>query len=90
VAVRVAGLVAYGLRPVTQMAEASFSYHLGWSRIPDSSESVENHARAVSVHFMRHNFARPHQTLGKRVTLAMGAGIERHSWSLTHIAELLD
>jgi hypothetical protein len=39
---------------------------------------------------MHYNFARPHQSLGKRVTPAMAAGIERHPWSLTQIAELLD
>jgi IS1 family transposase/lambda repressor-like predicted transcriptional regulator len=54
------------------------------------SKKIENHAHAVSLHFMHYNFARPHQTLGKRVTPAMAAGIERHPWSLTQIAELLD
>lgn len=28
--------------------------------------------------------------VGKRVTPAMAAGVERHPWSLTQIAELLD
>jgi hypothetical protein len=42
------------------------------------STKVENHAHAVSLHFMHYNFARPHQSLGKRVTPAMAAGIERH------------
>jgi hypothetical protein len=37
---------------------------------------------------MHYNFARKHQTLG--MTPAMAAGIERHPWSLTQIAELLD
>jgi IS1 family transposase len=54
------------------------------------SRKVDNHAHAVALHFMNYNFARPHQTLGKRVTPAMAAGIERHPWSLTDIAELLD
>jgi hypothetical protein len=43
---------------------------------------------------MHYNFARPHQTLtkkhGRKTTPAMAAGIERHPWSLTQIAELLD
>ena len=30
------------------------------------SKKVENHAHAVSLHFMHYNFARPHQTLTKR------------------------
>ena len=54
------------------------------------SKKVENRAHAVSLHFMHYNFARSHQSLGKRVTPAMAAGIERHPWSLTQIAELLD
>jgi len=54
------------------------------------SKKIENHAHAVSLHFMHYNFARPHQSLGKRVTPAMAAGVEPHPWSLTQIAELLD
>ena len=38
---------------------------------------------------MHYNFSRSHQSLGKRTTPAMAAGIERHPWSLTQIAELL-
>ena len=30
------------------------------------SKKVENHAHAISLHFMHYNFARPHQTLTKR------------------------
>jgi hypothetical protein len=47
------------------------------------SKKVENLAHSVSLHFMYYNFARPHQSLGKRVTPAMAAGIERYPWSLT-------
>ena len=58
------------------------------------SKKVENHAHAVSLHFMHYNFGRPHKTLseaaGRPTTPAMAAGIERHPWSLTQIAELLD
>ncbi len=58
------------------------------------SKKVENHAHAVSLHFMHYNFCRPHQTLtkryGKPTTPAMAAGIARHPWSYTQIAELLD
>ena len=50
------------------------------------SKKVENHAHAVSLHFMHYNFARPHQTLtkaaGKPTTPAMAAGIARSPWSL--------
>lgn len=58
------------------------------------SKKVENHAHAVSLHFMHYNFSRPHQTLtkaaGKPTTPAMVAGTARAPWSLTQIAELLD
>jgi hypothetical protein len=43
---------------------------------------------------VHHNFYRPHKTLakthGKPTTPAMAAGIARHPWSLTQLAELLD
>ena len=58
------------------------------------SKKVENHAHAISLHFMHYNFCRPHQTLakkaGKRTTPAMAAGIATYPWSLTQLAELLD
>jgi IS1 family transposase len=52
------------------------------------SKKIENHAHAVSLHFMHYNFCRKHQTLG--TTPAVAAGIERHLSSLTQLAELLD
>jgi IS1 family transposase/lambda repressor-like predicted transcriptional regulator len=61
------------------------------------SKKVENHAHAVSLHFMHYNFARPHLTLaktysdlGRRVTPAMAAGVADHPWSATEIAGLID
>jgi len=58
------------------------------------SKKVENHAHAVSLHFMHYNFARPHQTLTKQfrkpTTPAMAAGISEHVWSVWEIAGLLD
>lgn len=60
------------------------------------SKKVENHAAAVSLHFMHYNFARPHQTLSKaagprqKVTPAMAAGVADHPWSVWEIAALLD
>jgi hypothetical protein len=53
------------------------------------SKKIENHAHAVSLYFMHYNFCRKHQIL-KGATPAMAVGIERHPWSLTRIAELLD
>jgi IS1 family transposase len=51
------------------------------------SKKVENHAAAVSLHFMHYNFARIHKTL--RVTPAMEAGVADHVWSLEEIVGLL-
>jgi IS1 family transposase len=57
------------------------------------SKKIENHAHAVSLHFMYYNFARPHQTLTKRfgtpTTPAMASGKADHVWSTWEIAELL-
>ncbi len=50
------------------------------------SKKVENHAAAVSLHFMHYNFARIHKTL--RVTPAMEAGVSDHVWSLEEIVAL--
>jgi IS1 family transposase len=50
------------------------------------SKKVENHAAAVSLHFMHYNFARIHKTL--RVTPAMEAGVTDHVWSLEEIVTL--
>lgn len=57
------------------------------------SKKVENHAHAVSLHFLYYNFARPHLSLStgrKKVTPAMAAGVARHPWSLVQMAALLD
>ena len=58
------------------------------------SKKVENHAHAVSLHFMYYNFGRPHQTLTKRygrpTTPAMAAGVSDYVWSFSDIAALLE
>ena len=59
-------------------------------------KKVENHAAAISLHFMFYNFARPHATLSeasgtrKRITPAMAAGVANHVWSAKEVAALLD
>lgn len=50
------------------------------------SKKVENHAHAVSIHFMYYNFGRIHKSL--RITPAMAAGVTDHVWSLEEIASL--
>jgi IS1 family transposase len=52
------------------------------------SKKVENHAAAISLHFMYYNFARRHQTL--RVSPAMAAGVADHLWTIEEIVALLD
>ena len=51
------------------------------------SKKAENHAHAVSLHFMYYNFGRVHKSL--RVTPAMQAGVTDHVWSLEEIAALI-
>jgi len=50
------------------------------------SKKVENHAHAVALHFMWHNFGRVHKTL--RITPAMAARVSDHVWSLEEGAAL--
>ncbi len=56
------------------------------------SKKLENHAAAVSLHFMYMNFARPHKSLANPYprTPAMAAGIADHIWTCEEIAGLLD
>jgi IS1 family transposase len=51
------------------------------------SKKIENHAHAVSLHYMHYSFVRIHKTL--RVTPAMAAGVARELWSITDIAKLI-
>jgi IS1 family transposase len=52
------------------------------------SKKIENHAAAVSLHFMYYNFVKIHQTL--RVTPAMAAGLTTKLWEISDIVALLD
>lgn len=59
------------------------------------SKKVENHAAAISLHFMWYNFARPHMTLTKEkkgihTTPAMAAGKADHVWTAEEIVMLSD
>ena len=51
------------------------------------SKKVENHAHAISLHYMYYNFARIHKSL--RVTPTMEAGVSDHIWSFEEIAGLV-
>jgi len=52
------------------------------------SKKVENHASAISLHFMFYNFVRIHRTL--KVTPAMEAGVTDHLWEIEDIVKLAD
>ena len=60
------------------------------------SKKAENHAAAVSLHFMHYNFCRPHETLTKKhphhypTTPAMAAGVTDHVWKVEEIVALMD
>ncbi|MGI8548599.1 MAG: IS1 family transposase [Gemmatimonadaceae bacterium] len=59
------------------------------------SKKAENHAHAVSLHFMFYNYCRPHTTLtksakGTKTTPAMAAGLTNHVWTVEHILDLMD
>lgn len=51
------------------------------------SKKIENHAYAISLHYMYYNFCRIHQTL--RVTPSMEAGVTDHVWEIEDIIGLL-
>src|SRR5579862_34607 len=53
------------------------------------SKKVENHAAAISLHFMHYNFCRVHASLDKR-TPAMAAGIADHVWTISDLVSLLE
>jgi IS1 family transposase len=58
------------------------------------SKKAENHAHAVSLHFMSYNFCRPHMTLTKaakvKTTPAMACGLTDHVWTIEEILELMN
>lgn len=59
------------------------------------SKKLDNHAHAVSLHFMSYNFGRPHSTLTKanggiHTTPAMAAGVTDRVWKMSDIVALLD
>lgn len=58
------------------------------------SKKVENFACAVSLHFMHHNWCRPHRTLrtkrNNRVTPAMACGLTDRPWPIKSIVRLLE
>lgn len=84
--------VACGGRVVAQWGKISTSYvdrqnltmrmsMRRFTRLTNAfSKKVENHAHAITLHFMRYNFCRIHQTL--KVTPAMEAGVTDRLWEM--------
>lgn len=59
-----------------------------WTRLTNAfSKKLENHDCALALFFVFYNFARPHQSLGKRRTPAMAAGLSTKVWSVRDIIE---
>jgi IS1 family transposase len=59
------------------------------------SKKAENHAHAVSLHFMFYNYCRPHTTLTKanggiKMTPAMAAGVTDGVWTVEDVLNLMD
>jgi len=52
------------------------------------SKKIENHAHAMSLHFMYYNFVRIHKTLW--VTPAMAVGVSDRLWGLGGIGALIE
>ncbi|MDR3707732.1 MAG: DDE-type integrase/transposase/recombinase [Capsulimonadaceae bacterium] len=52
------------------------------------SKKVENHAAAISLHFMYYNFVRIHQTI--KTTPAFAAGVTDKIWTLEDVVALLN
>ncbi|HST08249.1 MAG TPA: IS1 family transposase [Gemmatimonadaceae bacterium] len=58
------------------------------------SKKAENHAHAVSLHFMFYNYCRPHATLtkaakGVKTTPAMATGLTDHIWTVEEILKMM-
>jgi hypothetical protein len=51
------------------------------------SKKAENHAHAVSLHYMHYNFVRIYRTL--RVTPAMAVGVTNRLWSNEDVAAII-
>jgi IS1 family transposase len=52
------------------------------------SKKVENHVRAISLHFMHYNFCRVHQSI--KTTPAIAAGVAKKQWTLEDVIEMTD
>jgi IS1 family transposase len=59
------------------------------------SKKMENHARAIALHFFVTNFCRPHMTLTKeakgiKTTPAMAAGLATYPWTIEKMLDMMN
>lgn len=52
------------------------------------SKKIENHDRAISLHFMHYNFCRIHKTL--KTTPAVAAGVTNKEWTLEDVVKMTE
>ncbi len=52
------------------------------------SKKVENHARAMALHFLYYNFVRIHKTL--KITPAMAAGVTDRLWEVSDMVNVIE
>lgn len=52
------------------------------------SKKVENHVRAIALHFMHYNFCRVHSSI--KTTPAVAAGVADKTWTLEDVVEMTD
>lgn len=52
------------------------------------SKKMDNHAHAMSLHFMYYNFVRIHKTL--KMTPAMAAGVTKKLWEMSDVVDMLE
>jgi hypothetical protein len=52
------------------------------------SKKLDNHAHAMSLHFLYYNFVRIHQTL--KISPAMAAGVTNRLWEMKDVVEMIE
>lgn len=96
---RVIGRPDMDLVSTSYVERANLTMRMGmrrFTRLTNAfSKKAENHAHAVSLHFMYCNFCRAHGTLTKakggiHTSPAMAAGVANHVWKVEELVNLLD
>ena len=77
----------------TSYAErANLSMRMGmrrFTRLTNAfSKKVENHVRAISLHFMHYNFCRVHKSI--KTTPAVAAGVADKTWTMEDVVRMID